>query len=323
MPNRSPNKSPKRPPGASSAPSAPLPLDFDWGLIRSFLAVIDAGSLSGAARVLSSTQPTLGRHVEALEEQLGKVLFERTGRGLEPTADALAIAGFARRMQVGADELARAVTGRDDGSRAFVRIAAARQVALHLLPELVGRIQRRAPQVDVGIVASDEVSNLLRREADIAIRNVRPEQSSLIAKKVGEFRVRAFASRAYLDVHGTPDTVLELMEHPLVGADRAPEFHRGLEQAARRHGRDPAGIRVAVRSDDRATQFACVRAGLGIGFSLDGVIARHADLVALPMDPGLPTLPVWLTVHREIRTAPAIRQVFDELGASLKEALAP
>lgn len=318
MPNRSSNT----PSHAASTSAANLPLDFDWGLIRSFLAVIDAGSLSGAARALSSTQPTLGRHVEALEGQLGRVLFERTGRGLEPTADALAIAGFARRMQVGADELARAVTGRDDGSRAFVRVAAARQVALHLLPDLVGRIRHHVPQVDIGIVASDELSNLLRREADIAIRNVRPEQSSLIAKKVGELRVRACASRDYLRANGTPSTVLELMAHPLIGTDQGQDFRRGLEQAARRHGLNPADIRVAVRSDDNATQFACVRAGLGIGFSLDGVIRRHADLVELPIDPGLPILPVWLTVHREIRTAPAIRQVFDELATSLKEALA-
>lgn len=305
---------------AGTGPEAAV--DFDWGLIRSFLAVIDAGSLSGAARRLSSTQPTLGRHVEALEAQLDTVLLERTGRGLVPTADALGIADAARRMQDGADGLARAVTARSGRSRAFVRIAASRQVALQLLPELVGRIRARAPHIDIGIVASDALGNLLRREADIAIRNVRPVQSSLIARKVGEFRLRAYASRDYLARHGTPTSVPELLGHPLVGTDRDPEFDRGLERAARACGIDPGDVRTVVRSDDYPTLFAVVRAGLGIGFSPDRLIARHDDLVALTVDPGLPMLPVWLTVHREIRTAPAIREVFDELASSLKAMLA-
>ncbi len=282
---------------------------------------MEAGSLSGAARALSGTQPTLGRHIETLEHQLGKVLFERTGRGLQPTADALAIADAARRMRDGADGLSRALAGRGTRSRPFVRIAASRQVALQLLPDLVRRLQGQAPDVDIGIVASDGISNLLRREADIAIRNVRPEQSSLIAKRVGEFRVRAYASHAYLQRHGTPGDVSELLTHRLVGGDRDAEFHRGLERAVRRHGLEPADARVAVRSDDYATQFAAVRAGLGIGFSLDRLIERHEELVTLDIDPGLPTLPAWLTVHREIRTAPAIRLVYDELARFLKETL--
>ena len=312
--------SPKGPPPADpgTAPGAPVvPGDFDWDLVRSFLAVVDTGSLSAAARALASTQPTLGRRIEALEAQLGTTLFERTGRGLAPTPDALAIAEHARRMQAGADGLARAAAGSADDARAFVRVAASRQIALHLLPALVRDVLDATPELDVGIVASDDVSNLLRREADIAIRHVRPEQTSLVARKVGEMSVRAVASADYLERHGTPTSAAELLRHPLVGGDRDREFAVGIERAAAAVGMDPDDVRVAVRSDDRPVQLASVAAGLGIGFSLDRVVARHPDLVALDVATGLPTMPVWLAVHREIRTVPAIRRVYDALGEAL------
>ena len=298
-----------------------LPGEFDWDLVRSFLAVVDAGSLSAAARALSSTQPTLGRRIEALEAQLGATLFERTGRGLAPTPEALRIAGHARRMRDGADGLARAATGSTPDARAFVRVAAARQIAIHVLPELVAGLPDGVPEIDVGIVASDDVSNLLRREADVAIRHVRPEQTSLVARKVGEMRVRAFASAEYLERRGTPRSAAELLRRPLVGGDRDREFAVGIERAATALGVDPADVRVAVRSDDRPVQLAAVAAGLGIGFALEPVIERHPGLVALDVATGLPTLPVWLAVHREIRTVPAIRRVYDVLGAALESML--
>jgi DNA-binding transcriptional LysR family regulator len=203
----------------------------------------------------------------------------------------------------------------------LVRIAASRQVARQILPGMVVRIQESAPGIDIGIVASDEVSNLLRRDADIAIRNVRPQQSSLVIKKVGEMRVQAYASRGYLRRHGMPETMQDLLKHPLVGADRDPEFARAIEHSANTSGVDTATVRVAVRSDDYSTQFAAVRAGLGIGFSLSGLINRHDDLQVVEIGTSLPHVPFWLAVHREIRTAPAIRTVFDLLSELLKAEL--
>ncbi|MEO8249410.1 MAG: LysR family transcriptional regulator [Burkholderiales bacterium] len=205
---------------------------FDWALVRSFLAVVDTGSLLAASRRLATTQPTVGRHIEAFEAQLGKILFERTGRGMTPTADARSIAGHARAMQAGADGLAQAVTGSDRTVTGLVRVSASVTLAQHLLPAMVAQLQVEAPDIDIAIVASDEVSNLLRRDADIAIRMVRPGQSSLIARRLGEFKILPCASRHYLDRFGVPRTPTDLASHRMVGSDRDPSFHRQLAHIA-------------------------------------------------------------------------------------------
>ena len=300
---------------------SPARAGFDWALVRSFLAVIDTGSLLAASRRLATTQPTVGRHIEALEAQLGKVLFERTGRGLTPTADARLIAGHARQMQSGADRLAQAVTGSDRATSGLVRISASVTLAQHLLPAMVGSLQAEAPDIDIAIVASDEVSNLLRRDADIAIRMVRPAQSSLVARRLGEFRIVPCASRRYLDRYGTPRSPADLVSHRMIGSDRDPAFHRQVAQFSAQIGIDPSQLRLSVRSDNFPTQFAAVRAGLGLGFATEYMIRSDPEVVALPFDPGLPRLPVWLVVHREIRANPRIRTVFDALARLLKAEL--
>lgn len=308
-------------PKSKNPPNASAVEQFDWSLIQSFVAVMETGSLTGAAKVLSSTQPTLSRHIELLEAQLGQVLFERTGRGLEPTYSAHAIAKYAYQMRGDADSLARVASAGEGSGRPFVRIAASRQLALHVLPSMIIEIQRTSPDIDIGIVASDDVSNLLQRDADIAIRNVQPEQSSLIAKRVGESYVKAYASSAYIKRYGRPANVVDLLQHRLVGGDKDINFARSMEQAARSCGVDASDVRVVVRSDDYSNQFAAVREGLGIGFSLRCFIDRHKDLHILELNLPLPTVPFWMVVHREIRTAPAIRSIFDVLSDQMKAQL--
>jgi DNA-binding transcriptional LysR family regulator len=160
-----------------------LPRDFDWSLMRSFLAALDQASLLGAARVLHLSQPTVGRHIAELESQLGVLLFERTGRGLLPTATALQLAEAARSMEAGALQLARTLSGAQTQTRGSVRITASVPVAVQLLPPLLASMRQALPDIQVDLVSSNQVSNLLRREADIAVRMVRPTQCSLIAKK--------------------------------------------------------------------------------------------------------------------------------------------
>jgi len=143
---------------------------FDWSLVRSFLAVLNQGSLLGASRQLQSSQPTIGRHVAELESQLGLVLFERTGRGLLPTEAALRLAESARTMQLGADALVRSVVGADQAVSGTVRITASQPMSCYVLPPLLARMRLSLPEVQVELVASNAVSNLLRREADIAAR---------------------------------------------------------------------------------------------------------------------------------------------------------
>src|SRR5688572_22118109 len=193
---------------------------LDWSLIRSFLAALDHGSLLGAARALGSTQPTLGRHIAELESQLGVVLFERTGRGLLPTEMATRLADSARAMEGSADQLVRSVSGAQAGVSGTVRITASQPVACFVMPPVLAQMRTALPEVQVELVASNQVSNLLRREADIALRMVQPDQASLVAKRIAKVTVGTYAHRDYLRRRGTPRQLADLLTHELIGGDR-------------------------------------------------------------------------------------------------------
>ncbi|MBU3739623.1 MAG: LysR family transcriptional regulator [Rhodoferax sp.] len=289
-------------------------LAFDWRLVRSFLAVLDRGSLLGAARALRISQPTLGRHVAELETQLGSTLFERTGRGLQPTAAARQIATAARQMEEAALALSRTVIGSQGHHGGTVRITASVPVAVLLLPPVLTRLRQSLPDIQVELVASNQISNLLRREADIAVRMVRPDQSSLIARRLGSVSVGAFASRAYLARRGIPRQPTDLLQHELIGSDTDSAILEGFSAAGHAVSREA----FALRSDDLLVQWQAVRAGFGIGFTAHYV--ARGDPGVVEVLPGLlnaPALPVWLAVHREIRNNRRIRAVFDHLATEL------
>ena len=178
--------------------------NFNWALIPSFLAALEHGSLMGAARATGVSQPTLGRHIAELEEQLKLVLFERTGRGLQPTAQALELAEAAHAMQDGAARFSRMASGSGQTVQGRVRLSASQPVACFLLPPILARMRQALPDVVVDLLVTNSVSNLLMREADMALRMVRPEQSSLVAKQIGQLALRACASHSYLQRKGTP-----------------------------------------------------------------------------------------------------------------------
>jgi DNA-binding transcriptional LysR family regulator len=288
--------------------------NFDWSLIRSFLAVLEQGSLMGAARTLHTSQPTVGRHVAELESQLSVVLFERTGRGLVPTATALQLAQSARTMEDGARELTQALSGAQSQTRGTVRITASVPVAVTLLPPLLAQIRQELPDIQVELVSSNLVSNLLRREADIAVRMVRPEQGSLVARKIGDVALGAFAHRSYLARRGLPRVPTDLLAHDLIGSDTDPSILQGF--AAMGY---PVGKEIfALRTDDFIVQWQAVRAGLGVGFLANYMARTDPEVVpVLQNQLKVPALPMWLAVHREIRTSRRIRAVYDFLAASL------
>ena len=292
--------------------------DFDWRLVRSFLAVLDQGSLLAAARSLGVSQPTLGRHISELESQLASVLFERTGRGLLPTRTALQLAQAARQMQDGALQLSRTLAGSKSQAGGTVRITASVPVAVQLLPTILLDLRLALPDIQIELVSSNQVSNLLRREADIAIRMVRPDQTSLVARKLGEATVGASAHRDYLARRGVPTQPAELLQHELVGSDTDPAIRQGFEAMGFPVPREA----FALRSDDLLVQWQAVRAGLGIGFMAD--YQARLDTAVRPVLAGqlqIPPLPMWLAVHREIRTSRHIRAVFDFLATALPAAL--
>ena len=290
---------------------------FDWSLVRSFLAVLEKGSLLAASRHLQLSQPTIGRHVAELESQLGLVLFDRNGRGLLPTEAAYHLAESARTMQSGADQLARNVMGADLGASGTVRITASQPVSCYVLPPLLAQMRLSLPDVQVELVASNEVSNLLRREADIAVRMVQPQQASIIARRVGKVTLRACAHQDYLRRRGVPRQPNDLLAHDLIGGDRNDDTLKGFAAQGLVVGRE----QFAFRADDLIVVWQAVRAGLGVGFVSEHLI--RSDPAVIPVLPKLKIepLPVWLAVHKEIRTSKRIRAVYDFLADAIPGAL--
>lgn len=290
---------------------------FDWTLVRSFLAALEQGSLLGAARQLKSSQPTIGRHIAELESQLGVVLFERTGRGLLPTDMALRLADAARAMETGAHQLARSVSGAEGVVSGAVRITASQPVACFLLPPLLAQMRLALPEVQVDLVASNAVSNLLRREADIAVRMVQPDQATLVAKRLGKVTLSACAHHDYLRRRGVPRQPTDLLSHELIGADRSDDILKGFGAM----GYPVTREHFAFRTDDLIASWEAVRAGLGVGFMADYLIRTDSAVVPLLPMLKIPPLPVWLAVHREIRTSRRIRAVYDFLAQAIPKAL--
>lgn len=291
----------------------------DWNLIRSFAAVAEAGSLSGAARRIGVSQPTLGRHIAELEQALGLVLFRRGHGGYEPTQQGLALLARAQAMREQAEAFSRLAFGTAETVSGTVRIAASEVVAACVLPAMLARFAQAEPGIEIEIVASDLVENLLRRDADIAIRMVEPRQLDLVARKVTDIPLTACASRAYLDRRGRPVALQDLLGHDLIGFDRSND----MIEAFRRLGVTVDRHAFRLRSDNQLVLWNAVRAGNGIGFGHKPLVMADTELDALLPDLPLPSLPVWLAMHRDVRTSARMRRVADFLFEDLKAYAAP
>ncbi len=290
---------------------------LDWSLVQAFLAVAETGSLSAAARALDRSQPTLGRQVRALEEQLGGELFHRQPRGLDLTETGAALLQPARSMREAANAMALAVAGRDEGLEGTVRITASVAVTVFHLPRILTGIRQAEPRIALDIVPSDRSSNLLYREADIAIRMYRPTQQDLVTRHLGDTAIGIFAARSYLRRRGQPRTLAEAAGHDIIGQDRETLVLDGMRALGLTASRDL----FAFRCDDVATSWQLVRAGAGLGFLQRSLGLRDPELVEIDLGITLPTLPVWLTAHEAMRRTPRIRRVWDMLAESLGPAM--
>lgn len=286
----------------------------DWTLLRSFLAVVETGSLSAAATRIASTQPTLSRHIRELEAALGVTLFTRSVRGLDPTEAALGLIDDARAMGAAAQALMLKAEGRVERLIGTVRVTASVVVANLLLPPIVVALREAEPAIQIEIVATDLTQNLLRRDADIAIRMVEPTQDALVARKLGDTPLGLFGTHAYLARRGQPRSMADLLTHDVIGFDRSDAILRAYAA----HGQKVARETFAVRCDDQMVYWHLLLAGAGLGFVQCLLARRHPDLIQVPIV-GLhvPSLPVWLVMHEEVRRNARIRRVADHLSQAL------
>jgi DNA-binding transcriptional LysR family regulator len=287
-----------------------------WELYRSFLAVFREGSLSGAARAIRLTQPTVGRHVDALEAALGTPLFTRSQNGLRPTPLASALVSHVEAMASAAGALRRAASGEALGERGAVRVTAPDILGVEVLPPAFASFREAHPGIDVELVLSNRAADLARREADIAVRTVKPTQASLVARKLSAVRIRLHAHPRYLQVHGTPRSLDALRSHPLIGFDTAASV-RALPKMPVEVTREL----FAFRCDSDVGQYAALKAGFGVGFCQVGLAKRDGLTPVLGDELGF-DLGVWLVMHKDTRASRRSRLLFEHLAAYLKAYLA-
>jgi len=288
-----------------------------WDLYRSFLAVMRTGSLSAAARLLSTTQPTIGRHVELLERSLGGSLFVRSPGGLRPSLIARELMAHAEVMEASAAAFLRKALDDVDEDAGAVRIAASHVVGSELLPAMLTEFHRTHPRIVIELALSNEPDDLLRGDADLAVRMFRPTQDALIAKRIGSVEIGLYAHRRYVERHGLPDDIKAMESHTLIGYDRDPVWIR----AAARMGIQFERERFDLRCDSELAQLSALRAGFGIGACQVGIARRNPDLIPVLPDQISFSLDVWLAMHRDLRSSRRVALLFEHLAQALTEYL--
>nr|WP_317893396.1 LysR family transcriptional regulator [uncultured Sphingomonas sp.] len=283
-----------------------------WELWRTFDAVMREGTLSGAARTLGLTQPTAGRHIAELQAALGAgALFTRSGRGLQPTEEAHALAPHARAMALAAAALVRTASAPSGAEAGVVRISASEVVGAEVLPPILARLNAEHPRLTFELLLTNASSDLLRRDADLAVRMTPPRQQALLAKAVGRIRLGLFAHGDYLARSGPLETMENLASHALIGFDRDAAALRSI------HAELAALPAFTLRTDNQLAQVAAVRAGFRVGIVQDPIARRDPALVPVLRDAFVAYLDVWIVMHEDLRSTRRMRIAFDALVAGM------
>ncbi len=278
---------------------------------------MDEGNLQAAAVRLNSTQPTISRHIATLEQQLGSRLFDRRARQLSPTALAVNIAQHARNMESNANAISRALVAQNDNFMAQVRISASQCTSCYILPPILKRLRAQEPGISIALISSNHHVSLQKLEADIAVRMARPQEECLVARRLGQVNIGAYAHKDYLAKRGVPKTAADLMHHDLIGYDQQQAILKGLQQWGLNISRED----FSLRTDDHMMVWQAIHQGMGVGFTAHYVARRDPNvqplLTHLPIEP----MEVWLTLHEDLRSSVGIRRVFNCLAEQLAERL--
>jgi DNA-binding transcriptional LysR family regulator len=287
-----------------------------WDLYRSFLAVLRLGSLSAAGRSLGLTQPTIGRHIAQLQEFLGgRALFTRSPVGLMPTAAAHELRAHAENMASAAAAFVRMGSATQEETAGVVRLAAADVMGVEVLPPILSAFRYKYPSTVIELTLSNQIADLLRRDADIAVRMVRPKQKALLARRAGTVSLGFHAHRRYLERYGYPERLEDLVHHTLIGFDRTLPMASLLKALPLPVSREL----FAFRCDNDLAQMAALRAGFGIGICQAGIARRDLDLLPLLSQQFKVDMEIWIVMHNDLRRTSRLRLMFDHLALSLAQ----
>lgn len=290
-------------------------INFDWNRARAFLVTAEEGSLSAAARALGTTQPTLGRQVASLESELGVALFERGNRGLALTPSGLELLEHVREMGEAASQFSLSAQGQSDSIEGDICISATEAMAVYQLPAIIFELRQAFPGINIEVIATNSTSDLKRREADIAIRAFRPTQPDLIARKLGEYRARLYASPDYLKSLGSDLSLDDLNCAQFIGFDAEHQLLKELNK----QGLQLSVDNFSVLTESHIVHWELVKQGVGIGIMVETVGDNEKQVVRVFPELAPYTGGLWLVAHRELRTNRRIKAVYDFLAEALAD----
>ena len=284
-----------------------------WEWYRTFLKVLETGSLSAAGRAMGLTQPTVGRHIDNLETALGLKLFIRSFDGFAPTDAALELKPYAAGVAATTAALRRVASSHGTGVRGTVRLTASEVISIEVLPPILAALKNEHPALTIELVLSNKADDLLHREADIAVRMFRPAQDALVAKRVGGIELGLHAHKHYLAAHGTPKSIAELPDHSVIGFDHESAYIRRLQEQFPWFSR----AALAFRADSDLAQLAAIRAGIGIGICQSALAAKDKSLVRLLPAQFSIMMDTWVAMHEDLRQSARCAATFAALVAGL------
>ncbi len=285
-----------------------------WDDQRIFLAVLEEGSLSAAARRLGLSHPTVRSRIETLERQLGTVLFTRSVNGLTPTETAEALREPARAMALASEFFVRQASASGGEASGTVRISVPDFMGIEVIPVMLARLREAHPAIRIELSLSNLPADLLAQEVDLAVRTVAPKQDALVARKVAAIPLGFFASPSYVERRGRPTSLAELAEHDVIGPDRN---RSDLAMVERLGGL--ARDRLVLRTDSHPAHVAAARAGVGIAVAQVPVGERDPNLVRILPDLDVMVLETWIVTHENLARVPRVRAVFESLVESFRE----
>ncbi len=286
---------------------------FDWSQAQAFLATAETGSFSGAAARLGLSQPTVGRHVAALESDLGLLLFDRIGKSLALTDVGLALTEHVREMNDAADKLSLLALGQDKNIAGSVSITASDVFCAYILPPIIERIRLIYPDVQIELVSSNEVQDLRRREADIAIRNVKPTHPDLYAKRLRTTKGHLYGLTSYLDRVGRPATIKDISEKTTFVGDVSGRVLHMLTAM----GASVTPEQFGVVANSGVAIWELVKRGVGLAVMFKELADRTSNVEIILQKEISVDIPVWLVTHGELKTNARIRAIFDVLAEEL------
>ncbi|SMH35836.1 LysR family transcriptional regulator [Mesorhizobium australicum] len=290
-----------------------MSLPISWDDQRIFLAVLEEGSLSAAARRLGLSHPTVRNRIEALERELGTVLFTRSVNGLTPTETAETLRDSARAMAMASDLFVRQASAPGGEVAGIVRVSVPEFMGIEVIPAMLARLRIEHPGIRIELSLSNAPADLLAQEVDVAVRTVTPKQEALVARKVAAIPLGLFASHAYIARRGAPADVSEIADHDIIGPDRNRADLAIAAILAERLGGTLSRDRFVLRTDSHPAQIAATRAGVGIGIAQIPVGESDPNLVRILPEVEVTVIETWIVTHENLARVPRVRAVFDSL----------